>query len=118
MMFRDQAQRGEVCRVLCEAVDLRGFWTEAGPSARAKKALDTALADDYHYPEDPVSLIWEQYPMFFLAWAVWANWRLLPFADLLTEFDGENLRLIGELLVALSAGSAGVDGWLVRHGAR
>jgi hypothetical protein len=101
---------------LCETVGLKAFWTEAGPSGQAQEALRLMLAvDDWERSPD---ISYRQYDMFWLAWAVWDEWPVLSFANMLKNLTSEQLRMVGELLIALSAGSSGVSDWLAHYAAR
>jgi hypothetical protein len=54
----------------------------------------------------------------FVAWALWNGEGELTLNEVLNTLDGGNLRMVGELLVAISAGSEAIDGWLQEYAAR
>ena len=54
--------------------------------------------------------------MFLAAWDVWGRRGKVSIEELLGTLDGENLELVGSLLVALARGSSSaLDRWLADH---
>jgi hypothetical protein len=105
-MFRDDRQRAAVCRTVCAQAGLT-FWTEDGPTERAKQLLK----------DDGGPMSTGERIMFLAAFALWNGHGKVLFADVADRLDGPNLECLGTLLVALSQGAEAVDAWLDRHGA-
>jgi hypothetical protein len=115
--FRDEAQRAEVCRALCELAELPGYWSSVvGPRppalefkefGRQGRTVGQALVLGFAWQ------LWEQDaepeagPVEPEAAA-----SLARAADVL---EAALLRALGLLLVALAEGPQGLDAWLTRY---
>lgn len=109
-IFKDAEQRGEVCRVLCEIVSLPGLWTAFGPTARARELLASKGS----------GLSAGQSVNFFIAWDLWDGSqpsfaRGYTFRAIAEIASGKYLRILGELLSAVSDGFDGIDAWIARY---
>jgi len=108
--FRDTEQRALVCRVLCELVSLPGMWSAFGPTDRARDFLAKGRA----------GLTAGQGAYLSIAWDLWDGSRAAPGApftmrDVVEIVSGRYLRILGELLIAISEGFDSVDAWIHRH---
>lgn len=101
-MFRDDAQRAQVCEALLAPLLLGGLWTPAGPTARARELLDAGRS----------GLTSSESMLLRLAWVLWDGSEELSVKELLTLAPTEGLTTFGWLLLALQAGPQGVDEWL------
>ena len=98
--FRNDGQRARVCRAILAPVGLEDLWSGDGPRP---ESLGYRRGDDEQGREMRLLLM--------IAWAIWTRSQALSLADLL-DLEDERLRLVGELLGALSRGPEGVDAWL------
>ena len=92
VLFKNDKQRAAVCFALCAKVGLKNFWTEDGPSARAKELLH----------QDGGTMSSGERIMFLTAWAVWNGHGKVLFADVIERLDDSNLETVGNLLVAFA----------------
>jgi hypothetical protein len=109
-IFRDAEQRAVVCRVLGEIVSLPGLWTAFGPTDRAKELLANRGS----------GLSAGQSVYFFIAWDLWDGSiprfaRGYTFRAIAEIASGSYLRILGELLVAISEGADAVDKWVAHN---
>jgi hypothetical protein len=107
-VFRDDHQRAAVCQILCARVGRESLWTLTGPSPTAEQLLRAGGGALSHGEK----------VMLFVAWALWNGEGELTLNEVLNTLDGGNLRMVGELLVAISAGSEAIEGWLQEYAAR
>jgi hypothetical protein len=101
-VFRNDEQLAAVCRTLCARVGLKSFWTDAGPSERAKELLRAQGGPLSHGEK----------VMVFLAWSFWNGNGGLTVAELVDTLDRENLSAVGQLLQAHVEGPDALDAWL------
>jgi hypothetical protein len=109
-IFRDAEQRGITCRVLCEIVSLPGLWSAFGPTDQARELL----------AKKGSGLSAGQSVYFFVAWDLWDGSqppfaRGYTFRAIAEIASGQYLRILGELLAAISAGFDGIDAWIARY---
>lgn len=104
-MFRDDRQRASVAQAVCAQAGLEVFWTEDGPTERAKELLR----------QDGGPMSTGERIMFLAAWALWNGRGKVLFTDVADRLDGPNLERLGSLLVALGRGVNAVDAWLERY---
>lgn len=132
-MFRDTEQRGKVCQVLTEVIDPELWRNEHGVPRPTDAARSIASGDTGHSSSEVL--------LVRIAWDMWntcANAegavkigdecngkgveprkiarmgyaRGATYGRTLECFDGQNLRMVGELLVALSGSSEDIDTWI------
>ena len=103
VLFQNDQQRAAVCSALCAKAGFASFWTEQGPSERAKELLK----------EDGGPMSAGERIMFLVAWAVWNGHGKVLLADVVERLDDSNLEAIGSLLVAFAQG--GIDGRLAEQ---
>jgi hypothetical protein len=98
-----------VCQALGARADKRvSWWTVDGPTNAALRVLEGTARRSRG-----------ECLMVLVAWGVWnGRGTDASVGDLLTVLDGENLRCVGSLLVALGSGSPSeLNGWLAHYGA-
>jgi hypothetical protein len=99
--FRDGEQLARVCQAILAPVGLEELWSGDGPRPESLGYRRKDLDDQ---PRDRRLLL-------MIAWAIWSRSQALSLADLL-DLEDEQLRIVGELLAALSRGPDGIDSWL------
>lgn len=102
--MRDDRQTALVCRALCSRVGLHDAWTIDGPSPAALAVLEG---------RSPLSS--GQQVVVLVGFALWNGEGGLTLVRLLDVLDGDNLRALADLLVALHNADA-VDAWLHQYG--
>lgn len=109
-MFRDDEQRAIVCRVLCEIVSLPGLWSAFGPTEEARELLR----------KNASGLSAGQSVFFAVAWEIWEGSMPPPmkpysFRAVAAIASDKYLRMLGQLLIAISEGFNGIDQWIKRY---
>lgn len=97
--FRDARQVAEVCRVLLARADLRGLWTDAGPTEAARALLSDARSLQ---PDQAITLK--------TAWRLWSG--SLEVTRELAELPDDVASALGALDKAMTRGPGGIDRWL------
>jgi hypothetical protein len=115
-MFENEKQRARVCRAILISARLDGWkeygkpggelWTDEGPTELAIDLLD----------RDGGPLSTGERIMFLIAWSLWNGDGKLRFDDVAYRIDGNNLRCIGTLLLAINEGGAAIEDWLLDRG--
>jgi|SRR5579862_1718988 len=101
VIFRDDVQRARVCSAILGKTDLRGLWSESGPTEQARSLL----------LQGAKTLTTEKRTLFLLTWEIWREKTNLSFHDL-RSLSKKRLYLVGSLLVAMAKGADEVDVWL------
>jgi len=101
MIFRDDRQRARVSIALLGKTELRGLWTERGPTEQARRLLAMGVKGQSA----------EKRILFLLAWEFWREKTDLHFSDL-GSLSPKRLHLLGTLLVAMTQGPEAIDEWL------
>jgi hypothetical protein len=97
--FRDARQVAEVCRVLLGRADLRGLWTDAGPTEAARALLSDARSLQ---PDQAITLK--------TAWRLWSG--SLEVTRELADLPDNLASALGALDQAMTRGPTGIDRWL------
>lgn len=106
-MFRTEAQQAAVCETLCRLVRLPGLWTTGGH--RLPGPTDRAIA---LLKQRGGTMSHGEWLMVAAAWDTWNGRGGLKLADALATLDGNNLRALGSMLVAIAEDADAVDRWL------
>lgn len=107
MSFRNDQQRGAVCQALTDRLRKGDFWlADAHGTPRPTSGLRVHLAR--------VGTTSEAQLVRF-AWDVWNGDGKSTMSTMLATLDGSNLRMVGELLVAMAAPNPSpISDWCVR----
>jgi hypothetical protein len=101
--FRDSEQLARVCQAILAPVGLGKLWSGDGPRP---ESLGYRRSGTDEQPRDGRLML-------MTAWAIWSRNQALSLADLL-DLEDEKLRVVGELLAALSQGPDEIEAWLRR----
>lgn len=107
-VFATDQDRLRVLRILVTRAELPNLWTPEGPTALASELLAM----------NGGTMSSAQRALFLFAWVVWKNPldpTKLKASDLLGTLDGDQLHLVGTLLIALSEGPEALKTWLAQH---
>lgn len=105
-MFQNDTQRCQAIRVLLSSLGLERMWTTTGPTDEACELLEQKGG----YLSSGERLL------LFVAFDMWNGDGHADFGKLLYSLDGARQRLVGELLVAMSAETnQTIDAWIARH---
>jgi hypothetical protein len=107
-MFKDDQQRAYVCKVLLGSLGMGRYWTEHGPTEEAKDIWMKWKSGPWSHGE---KIIWG------LAWSLWTgdDDPAIPFGEIIYTLDGDRLKLVGSLVVALHSSSA-LQKWINLYG--
>lgn len=114
-MFQNDQQRARVCRAILMSARLdswgagnkRGeLWTDDGPTTLAISLLE----------RDGGGMSTGERIMFMAAWSLWNGDGTCTLHDVAFRIDGNNLRCLSTLLLAINEGSQAIDDWLLDRG--
>jgi hypothetical protein len=107
--FRNDTQRGQVAQALTDRLGKGDFWkADEHGVPRPTSALRGHLARVFTSSEAQLVR---------LAWDVWNGAGKSQLSSMLVSLDGSNLRMVGELLVAIAAvNPSPISDWCVRWG--
>jgi hypothetical protein len=99
-IFKNEAQRSEVVRVMLASLHLDFLWVDGRPTEEACGLME----------EGGGYLSSGERALLFAAWDVWNGEAHLPFDRLLYGLDPQRMLMMGTFLVAFATGT--IDQWL------